>query len=452
MAQINFDEFEVPEADPYASAPPYSSGGSVNKLSQPHIDPYTTHADEYNWFTSAVRPQVQSVPSLYGKVGTKEIDDAFQIFNELRPTLPNRGDAYNQTLDRMGWWTGTPTYHAPASSQTQQPRSTGGPQGGNYQQWFNSLIAGKPANSQSLLSLESDLGQYGIKVLRNAQGIAGKIQLPDGSIVDVGGKFSSGDPGRMKWQWLTGSGGRTIGNSHTAGVSGQMFDDPATKMFQDQILDRLDALMKGVNRPDDDRYRAAALARADELTKQPPYTAAEEQALITRMREPLTQARDTRQDMMKEIMGGRNIGPSSGLFLDQVYNTPERDYERALAGGTNDLAVRAIDERQDRKDQAMSILSNLVGLGRDTRNEDEGRAREVLTTGAILPELSERRLQLLMQTLGMGSGDTSSLMGTLTNLMQMNQNQSNFNAGQSQNNAATWGSLLGYLVNSPLFK
>jgi hypothetical protein len=81
------------------------------------------------------------------------------------------------------------------------------PANGNWEAWFRQNIQSLPAGSQSLLSLEPQLRQHGIEVLRNAQGIAGKIRLPNGQIVDVGGNFSSGDPSRMSWQWLTGRGG-----------------------------------------------------------------------------------------------------------------------------------------------------------------------------------------------------------------------------------------------------
>lgn len=81
------------------------------------------------------------------------------------------------------------------------------PADGNWQAWFLRNVQGLAANPQTLAGLEAKLSPHGITVLKNAQGIAGKIQLPDGSIVDVGRAFSSGDPSQMAWVWQTDTGG-----------------------------------------------------------------------------------------------------------------------------------------------------------------------------------------------------------------------------------------------------
>lgn len=80
------------------------------------------------------------------------------------------------------------------------------PEDGNWERWFLSNIKGTAATPEALAALKDKLAKHGIQVLTNAEGIAGKIQLPDGTIVDVGRRFSGGDPSRMEWQWLTGSG------------------------------------------------------------------------------------------------------------------------------------------------------------------------------------------------------------------------------------------------------
>lgn len=427
MAQAYFEDDNF---NPYGGSDPYAPAPQTS-------NPYSTQAD-WDRASNTLNSFVDNMGPGKQAINWEAARSAFD--RNVASGQGNFGDWVNRTFDQRDSWLTGPTNNAAAAAARSSQGYNAGRGTGNPQQDWASLIAGLPPTAQSIAQIFPQFAA----MYPGSTFEKGDIKGPWGW-ADVIGNMDSGNG---KWQWYTGSG--TPKNSYTGGVGSQMFTDPATKMFQSQILDRLDALMKGVKRPDDDRYRAAALGRVDELTKQAPYTAAEEQALITQMREPLTQARDTRQTLMKEIMGGRNIGPTSGLFMDQVYNTPERDYERALAGGTNDLAVRAVDERQKRKTEAIDILANLVGLGKDERGEDEGRAREVLTTGAILPELSERRLKLLMETMGMGSGDTGSLMSTLTNLMSNNQQQSNFQAGQSQNNAAQWGQILGMLVNSPL--
>ena len=152
-------------------------------------------------------------------------DDTDESTLAYSPTYLEDPDPYGTSPYSNPWPDSDATYSepapapttttAPAPTPTTAPAPTGPsrPVNGNYQQWFQSLIQGKPANSATLLGLEAELGKYGVRVLRNASGIAGKIQLPGGQIIDVGGKFSSGNPSRMTWQWLQGSGGADRSNS-----------------------------------------------------------------------------------------------------------------------------------------------------------------------------------------------------------------------------------------------
>src|SRR5215216_3241193 len=59
---------------------------------------------------------------------------------------------------------------------------------GQTQNWDQGTFAaqfGQPKTPQELIALEQQLNAVGIKVMRNASGVAGKIQLPNGQIVDV---------------------------------------------------------------------------------------------------------------------------------------------------------------------------------------------------------------------------------------------------------------------------
>lgn len=71
--------------------------------------------------------------------------------------------------------------------------------------YFQQLIQGKPGTPETLISLEPQLNQAGIQVMRNAAGTAGKIKLPNGQIVDVIRAAGTGG-GADNWQWLTGGG------------------------------------------------------------------------------------------------------------------------------------------------------------------------------------------------------------------------------------------------------
>ena len=95
--------------------------------------------------------------------------------------------------------------------------------------WFNSLTSGKAPTPGMLTSLESALGEHGVKVLRNAEGIAGKIQLPDGQIVDV---IQGATRGGENWQWSPTSGG------DLAQGYGREFDYPDFPGSRDFTFDR----------------------------------------------------------------------------------------------------------------------------------------------------------------------------------------------------------------------
>lgn len=63
---------------------------------------------------------------------------------------------------------------------------------------------GTPGTPEELAALEPKLNAAGIKVSRNAAGVAGKIILPNGQYVDV---INSAGAGGKGFQWLTGDGG-----------------------------------------------------------------------------------------------------------------------------------------------------------------------------------------------------------------------------------------------------
>ncbi len=81
----------------------------------------------------------------------------------------------------------------------------------SFQQQF-----GSPGTPQELEALESRLNAQGIKVSRNASGVAGKIILPNGQYVDV---INSAGAGGKGFQWLTGDGGAAGGGGAAANGS-----------------------------------------------------------------------------------------------------------------------------------------------------------------------------------------------------------------------------------------
>jgi hypothetical protein len=108
--------------------------------------------------------------------------------------------------DQGGW--GTPGMAVLGSSADDWFAQQGAPGGGGGPQaWDEASFTqqfGTPRTPQELEALESRLNAAGIKVARNAAGVAGKIILPNGQYVDV---INAAGIGGRGFQWLTGDGG-----------------------------------------------------------------------------------------------------------------------------------------------------------------------------------------------------------------------------------------------------
>lgn len=87
--------------------------------------------------------------------------------------------------------------------------SEGQPSAGqNYQQTFMGIVGNGMATPEALVAKEQQLAAAGIKVLRNGAGIAGKVQLPTGEIIDVIQSAGTGG-GVAPFGWQQGHGGPT---------------------------------------------------------------------------------------------------------------------------------------------------------------------------------------------------------------------------------------------------
>ncbi len=139
-------------------------------------------------------------------------------------------DASSRTARKSGdiYYGGpsTPTA-APRGDRDRRPPTTvdqvgginGGGGGTNHQQIFQDMFPEGSLSSDQLMAKEAELAKQGIKVLRNAAGKAGKVELPDGSIIDVIGGVMSGQNIRQ-WNPATGPGGSSIGSGGAPGGDG----------------------------------------------------------------------------------------------------------------------------------------------------------------------------------------------------------------------------------------
>lgn len=138
---------------------------------------------------------------------TQPQDDWFAQFNEPVSFDPAQRSA--NTGITGGSVLPSPTTQDPASQQAfQTAMSTIGQPSAGGQSWDQNYFTqtfGTPGTPQELLALEQQITAAGGKVLKNAAGVAGKIQTPDGRIIDV---INAAGAGGRGFQWLDGGGGQ----------------------------------------------------------------------------------------------------------------------------------------------------------------------------------------------------------------------------------------------------
>lgn len=397
------------------------------------------------------------------------------------------GEAYTQSLGRSAspdeinnWWSGGYGYgqgmsglqsmlgairnSGEARARGPQPTTTGatttpppsspGPQGGNFQQWFQSLIGGRAPSPQSLKELEPLLNQHGIRLgPSNARGFTDGIILPDGTFIDViMGATTNGGSG---WGWIQPTGAVGGGN-----LPGNQYSDPYTQMLEQLIKSRIGSLQGGyddmLRRQYQDalQQRAGALAtgnkQLDQLLgylqerftdlKGPGYTGAENEVLRTQALDPIERDRTAAKQQLTNRLAAMGHGPESGVF-QQAMQQLDNEFMGMRAVTQTQLSTNELARRENRSQRAeaigaqladipelrareqLDVFRTLEQLGLTARNEDEARSREAISYGGVLSDLGPQRMQLAMQAAGMG-GNPGSLGSVLTNLAGLNQRSS----------------------------
>lgn len=263
-----------------------------------------------------------------------------------------------------------------------------------------------------------------------------------GDKVTIGGKtfdavMSAGVNGGLGASWNDITGGDT---TSTYGNSA------STELYVNEILSRLQQLRQPINDPMNQALQIAALQRVQALQGDP-YTAADDAALIAKYREPITQARDAQIQRNREEASRRGFLASSGL-LDVLNENTDRGYQQAVAQGSNDLALQAIDEKNRRAQEGLAILAGLVNAENARRSEIDTRSNQLVQTAALLPGLDAQRLSMLLDAANSGTASDQSAMSTLLQLAQLSQNASNTNSANAQDNAGVFGAYLAQLLNN----
>jgi hypothetical protein len=253
-----------------------------------------------------------------------------------------------------------------------------------------------------------------------------RIRRGDGSALVKSGqlqKFQDGPP--------TAYGG--FGNGTNPGG----FDDPSSVLYLNEVLSRLAQLKQPRSDPAEGQLAQLIQSLVD-ASKQQPYTAGNDAALVAHYRDPLTQARDAAVRQNTEQASRRGFLPSSGL-LRRLNTDTNSAYIQGIAKGSNDLGVRAVDEQQTRALQAIQALGGLVQNNRTTQDRQDAVANQVLNLASIFPQFDERRLALLLNA---SADNPGAAISGLTGVGNLGLNASALNNSNSAASAQAWADFL----------
>lgn len=242
-------------------------------------------------------------------------------------------------------------------------------------------------------------------------------------------------------QWYA-AGTNDGGGGGTGGVNpnGMGYTDPSANIYLSQLASRLNQLNTPQHDPFEDILKLFALARVGDLSGAP-YTGAEDAAMVAHYRDPLTEARDASLQRNRERIGARGMAPTSGL-LDVLNRGTEQTYERGIASGSNDLAVRAVAEKNRRADEQLAILNSILGVNRTGVDRTNALRDEAVKIASAFPEFDAQRLEMLLKASGEGASNPASVMSNLNQLGNLGLGSSIYQNNQDQANAAFWGQLI----------
>jgi hypothetical protein len=221
------------------------------------------------------------------------------------------------------------------------------------------------------------------------------------------------------------------------------YDDPSAQLYLEQLLKTLGVFNTPVNDPTMEALNSLALKRVTDLGGKP-YSAADDAALITQYRDPLTQARDAAKQQESEALARRGFDPHSGLFQAEM-NKVDKAYEGGIAAGSNQLGVNAVKQKQANADEQLSILTNLLGVHHGAQQTADERLLTANTIAKAFPDFDMSRLNGLLAASG-GGDPSSSALSSLISLAGLNNNTKSIN---DQNDSAYAAAIAKFIYALP---
>ncbi len=222
------------------------------------------------------------------------------------------------------------------------------------------------------------------------------------------------------------------------------YTDPSAQLYLQQVLQRLNQVQQPQDNSIYDLLKSLATQQATKL-QQAPYTPADDAALITQYRQPLTQARDAAKQQAALDLSRRGFTPTSGVYQDRMRQI-DQAYEGGIAQGANQMGVNAVALKNANANQALQILSSLSSANNTQIDRSNVMSDQAVALAKMFPDFDAQRLNQLLTA----SGDTSSssALSSLMSLGNLNAGVINTNNLNDQANAAAWGKLIAGLIGA----
>lgn len=198
------------------------------------------------------------------------------------------------------------------------------------------------------------------------------------------------------------------------------FNDPYTKLYEDVAQKNL-ASLQGQN--DQVKQLMDFINKQFQTySKSPGYSPDELAVLNAQMFSPIEANRQASQQRTLERASARGVLPSSGIVQDEQ-RLNDVNFDQQRAAGSRDVAINAITKRQ----QDLASALNLAQLGVTIPDQRDAQALSVANSLYQIP----RQAMLDAEGVINGSSPTAAL-SPLIQLMQLGQQNSQFNQQQSQ--------------------
>lgn len=212
-------------------------------------------------------------------------------------------------------------------------------------------------------------------------------------------------------------------------MPGFQFDDPYSQLYEQTVRRQLDRLT-GPNAEMDRLMQL--IAKQLEGLQSPGYSPEEMALLNTQAFEPIEDLRGQAQKNVLQRASARGILPSSGIVEDEAQDQ-DRFYDKLRTVANRDLSINALNKRDADEIRALQIAK----LGMDVPN---AMGQQSLDVANLLYQMPRNSMMDSLAVLNASSPQNS--IGSLLQLLQMQQNQSNYNQQQTSQLWANIGQIL----------